>query len=165
MLTQPDQPLVRPPASAEALRRNVLTILLFSMAGALLDLLMIEHYGEWRQQIPLLLLGFTILALIGHALLQTNWMVRVVQGSMMLLAAGGILGLVFHYQVSAAFQLEMDESMPWWKVVRNVLRATAPPALAPMAMVQMGLIGVACLYRHPLCRTSEKPILDQGDLE
>lgn len=160
MRTQPDQPLVRSPASAKALRRIVLTILLFSMVGAFLDLFMIEHYGEWRQQIPLLLFGFTILTLFGHALLQSKWMVRLVQCSMILLAAGGILGLIFHYQVSAAFQLEMNESMPWWRVARHVLRATAPPALAPMAMVQMGLIGVACMFRHPLCRTSGKPTFD-----
>ncbi len=39
----------------------------------------------------------------------------------------------------------LSGSALWWKV----LRAKAPPALAPGTMVQLGLIGLAYSYRQP----------------
>jgi hypothetical protein len=38
----------------------------------------------------------------------------------------------------------------------QAIRAKTPPLLAPGAMVQLGLLGLAYTYKHPLLQQSKK---------
>jgi hypothetical protein len=53
------------------------------------------------------------------------------------------------------FQLEIDPSLPRWELFKKVMRAQAPPALAPGVMMQLGLVGLVALYRHPTLKGSD----------
>jgi len=41
----------------------------------------------------------------------------------------------------------MDPSLEGWALFVKVIRAKAPPALAPAAMIQIGLLGLLYTYR------------------
>jgi hypothetical protein len=45
------------------------------------------------------------------------------------------------------FQLEMDPSLQGVNLYRKAILAKTPPALAPGAMIQLGLIGLAYTFR------------------
>ena len=54
-----------------------------------------------------------------------------------------------HYGGSREFQTEMDPALSGWVLFVKVMRAKAPPTLAPAAMVQAGLFGLLYTWRHP----------------
>ena len=60
-----------------------------------------------------------------------------------------MLGAWLHFQVNMEFQLEMDPSLAGMQLFRKAILAKTPPALAPGAMLQLGLIGLAYTFRHP----------------
>jgi hypothetical protein len=112
------------------------------------ELLLLEHYEEWRQMIPLGLLGAGVAALVWHTVRQSAMSLRALQVLMLLFAVSGALGLVLHYRGNAEFELEMYPSMAGWELFRESMMG-ATPALAPGTMIQLALIGLAYSYRHP----------------
>ena len=69
----------------------------------------------------------------------------------------GALGVVLHYRGNLAMQLDMDPGQPAWGLFWKVMRAKAPPALAPGAMAQLGLLGLIYCHRHPALATGDIP--------
>ena len=134
------------------LRRFMLAILAFSMVAAFLDLVFYEHYEDVWQVIPLVLLGVAAIALVGQVALRNRAATRAFQWSMVLLILGGTLGTILHAKGSADFHAELDASATRWKLVGAVLHSKVPPTLAPAALVQMGLLGMAAVYRYPNTR-------------
>ncbi len=63
--------------------------------------------------------------------------------------APGIIGITLHYQANAEFQREIDPALGGLALFWKVVEATAPPALAPGVMVQLGLLGLVYTYKHP----------------
>jgi hypothetical protein len=68
---------------------------------------------------------------------------------MVLFIVSGLAGFVLHYQGNREFQLEVNPSLDGLELFLKVIRAKAPPALAPGAMIHLGLLGLAYTYRHP----------------
>jgi hypothetical protein len=68
---------------------------------------------------------------------------------MWLCILSGALGVYFHVRGNLEFELEMTPAAAGWLLWREVMTG-ATPALAPGAMVQLGLVGLAWAYRHPL---------------
>jgi hypothetical protein len=58
----------------------------------------------------------------------------------------GFVGVAAHFHGSAEYQLELDPDMSTWDLVEKVMRAKAPPVLAPGMMLQLGLLGLAYVY-------------------
>ena len=131
-------------------RRLLLIILVIGMAGTLTDLLLLGHYEDTAQLIPLALLAGALVAIALHAARPTASSVRVLQGIMALVVVAAVAGMALHYNGAAAFQLEIDPSQSWWNVARKVAGAQSPPVLAPGAMLQLGLVGLVYTYRHPV---------------
>jgi len=71
---------------------------------------------------------------------------------MAIFVLAGFAGFVAHFDGSAEFQLDLDPSMTAWELVEKVLRAKAPPLLAPGMMLQLGLLGLAYVYSDPSYR-------------
>ncbi len=68
---------------------------------------------------------------------------------MAMFVVAAVLGITFHYQGNLEFQLEINPEQSSWDLFNKVIRAKAPPALAPGAMAQLGLLGLIYTYRHP----------------
>jgi hypothetical protein len=58
----------------------------------------------------------------------------------------GFAGVLAHFHGSAEFQLDLNPSMSTWELLEKVMRAKAPPLLAPGMMLQMGLLGLIYVY-------------------
>ena len=142
-------PATESAATLGSLRRVLLAILLLGMAGTTVELLLLQHDEDVQQLIPLLLIGAGYAVIAWNGVTRSRLSITVLQLVMVLFIASGLLGMVFHYQANAEFQLEMEPALSganfWWKV----LQAKTPPALAPGMMAQLGLIGLAYAYRHP----------------
>lgn len=131
------------------LRRVLVAILVLTMAGTFVELMLLDHYQDRWQIIPLALLGLAAVVLFWHGVRGGGASVRAIRVVMGLLVAGSVIGVVLHYRASAAFFREMDSSIGGWPLVSKVLHSKAPPTLAPGVLLQMGLIGLAFTYRHP----------------
>ena len=146
------EPAVLPESTAlRIVRRILLAALWLGICGTAVELLLLEHYEEWRQIIPLGLLAAALVALIWHAVNRSAAPVRLLQLLMLLFVVAGVTGLVLHYRGNAEFELEMYPSQAGWELFRKSMMG-ATPALAPGTMIQLALIGLAYSYRHPLLR-------------
>jgi hypothetical protein len=146
------EPAVLPESTAlRTVRRILLAGLWLGISGTAVELLLLEHYEEWRQMIPLGLLAAGLLALVWHAVHRSAAPLRALQVLMLMFVIAGATGLLLHYRGNAEFELEMYPSKAGWELFRESMMG-ATPALAPGTMIQLALIGLAYSYRHPLLR-------------
>lgn len=125
------------------LRRFLLFVFLVGTVGAAADLFLLEHFEDKPQLIPLALLGLAVIVLVWHVINRGRASVRVLQIVMVLFVIAGLTGLVLHYQGSAEFQLEVNPDLSGMELFLKAIRAKAPPALGPGAMINLGLLGLA----------------------
>jgi hypothetical protein len=138
------------------LRRLLLALLAFGLAGTGTELLLLGHYeGAW-QFVPLGLVAVALVAIATHAMSGGAWSVRALRFVMALLIVAAAAGVVLHYRGNLEFQLDMDPTATRWELFKKVVRAKAPPALAPGALAQMGLLGLIYTYRHPALRRGDR---------
>ena len=131
------------------LRKLLLGLVAFVMLGTFMDLLLLEHYEEVWQWVPLVVVAAALgvaawTARAGSALAVTAFRI-----AMVLVVTTGLLGVFMHYSGSREFQIEMDPALEGWALFVKVMRAKAPPTLAPAAMIQAGLFGLLYTWRHP----------------
>jgi hypothetical protein len=124
----------------------IAAVLTLGMAGLLAELALIAHYEDATQWIPLALLATGLVVLGADLVLARGWTQLLMQLTMVLLVAAGLLGIYFHFQGSREFQIEMDPQMRGTTLVWHVLRAKSPPTLAPGSMVQLGILGLGYAY-------------------
>jgi len=130
------------PHTLATIRRLLLGLLAFGMTGTTAELWLMGHHEDWKQLIPLAMMGLSMVALIWFWRSQQGaaaWLFRV---CMVLLAVTGAAGSVLHYRANMEFQLEMDSSLGGMALLTKVLHAKAPPALAPANMALFGLLGL-----------------------
>ena len=132
-----------------AIRWLLLGLLGIGLAVTGLDLLLLDHHEDVWQLIPLILIALAFMAVVWQAITRDATSLRVLQALMVLFVLAGAAGVVLHYRGNMAFQLEMDATQSGWTLFNKVIRAKAPPAMAPAAMAQLGLIGLIYSYRHP----------------
>jgi hypothetical protein len=129
-----------------AIRRVIVGVLLLGMIGLLAELMLLAHYGDFKQLIPLGLLATAISVIFIDLLRPREWTRLLLQFMMVFFMAAGLLGMVFHYQGSRAFQLEMDPSLSGTALIWKVLHAKSPPTLSPGMMIQFGILGLGYAY-------------------
>ena len=134
---------------SDAARRILLTILLLGTAGISLELWLMAHTEDVYQLIPLWLAVAGVVTSIAVARRPSAGSVRLFQAVMALFLVSGVVGMVLHFQVNIEFQQEMDAALSGWPLFQKAILAKSPPALAPGAMIQLGLIGLAYTFRHP----------------
>jgi hypothetical protein len=147
-MPDPLMPEVSSAATLISLRRVLLAILLFGLIGTATELTLMGHDEDGWQMIPLVVLTMAIVAVV--VMLWTRSPASVVplfRGAMILLMLSGATGAVLHYRANMEFKLEMDPSLGGAALFWSVIRAKAPPALAPGNMALLGLLGFACVYR------------------
>lgn len=133
----------------DAARRILLAILVLGVVGIMAELLLLNHIEHWEQWIPLGLGAATLLLSAAVVVTPTTGTIRLFQSLMVLLVISGAVGIYLHYGATTEFQLEMDPTLSGFALFKKAIVAKAPPALAPGAMTQLGLIGLAYTFRHP----------------
>ena len=132
-----------------AARRMLLAILIAGIAGISLELWLMAHTEDVYQLIPLFLAALGVIGIVTVALRPSAGTVRLFQAVMALFLLSGIVGMYLHFEVNMEFQLEMDPALSGMALYQKAILAKSPPALAPGAMIQLGLIGLAYTFRHP----------------
>jgi hypothetical protein len=139
----------------EILRKWVLGVLVLGLLGTVTELVLLEHYEKGLQLVPVGLIAISLAVLTWHAMKDDAASRRTVVVLMVLFVLAGFAGFVAHFVGSAEFQLELDPEMDKWELLEKVLRAKAPPLLAPGMMLQLGLLGLAYVYSDSRTRRSE----------
>lgn len=134
---------------SDAARRILLTILFLGIAGISLELWLMAHTEDVYQLIPLALAAAGVVVMLVVAMKPTVGTVRLFQAVMALFVLSGVVGMWLHFQVNMEFQLEMDPALAGMALYDKAIHAKSPPALAPGAMIQLGLIGLAYTFKHP----------------
>lgn len=130
------------------IRDLLLGLLGIGNLGLIADLLLIEHIESATQWIPLALLGVGLAATLAVRVRPSRVSFLVFRLTMFAFVAGGLLGLYFHYVGNVEFALERTPELEGVALMWKSLRG-ATPALAPVALSQLGLLGLVYAHRHP----------------
>lgn len=144
----------------ELIRLVILAIFVFGLVGVGGELLLLEHFESKWQGVPLVLMAAAIVVLVWHALHRKAVSVRSFQVLMLLFLASGIAGLILHYRGNVEFELELNPSAAGMELFVNAVMG-ATPALAPGAMIQLGLLGLVYTFRHPALSAKRQGKEDQ----
>jgi hypothetical protein len=130
----------------ERLRLWVLGVLVLGLIGTVTELILLEHYEQALQFVPLVLIALGVVVLAWHAMRHDTASLRALQIVMGLFVLAGFAGMAAHFNGSAEYQLELNPDMDKWELLDKILHAHAPPLLAPGMMMQMGLLGLAYAF-------------------
>lgn len=136
------------PPTLAIVRRILFGILVLGLAGTEVELLLLKHTDGIWQLVPVLLVGASLLAVAWVGLSQGPGSLQVFRAMMLIFVLSGLAGLLLHFRGNLAFERESDPSLAgaalWHRAVMG-----ATPTLAPGTMIQLGLVGLAFLFRHP----------------
>jgi len=147
----------QPKGSADTvrmLRLWILGVLVLGLLGTVVELVLLSHYEQPVQLVPVVLLVLALIVLAWHAMGHSAASLRVLMGLMILFVLAGFAGFVAHFYGSAEFQLDLEPSLSTWELLEKVMRAKAPPLLAPGMMMQLGLLGLAYVFSDKRYRRS-----------
>jgi hypothetical protein len=130
----------------ELLRGLVLAVLVIGLAGTVTELVLLEHYEQVVQLVPVVLIAAALFAIAWQLISKDAASLCVLGVIMILFVLAGFAGVLAHFRGSAEFQLDLNPSMSTWELLEKVMRAKAPPLLAPGMMLQMGLLGLIYVY-------------------
>lgn len=139
------------------LRKILLGITWLGIVGLSVELVFIEHWEKRWQPIPLALLGMAMLASIAVTWWPTDMSLRVFRIVMAMCVLAAPFGIWQHYSGNVEFELERRRELHGMPLIWKSLHG-ATPVLAPGALTQLGLLGLAFTFRHPaLRRRNGKP--------
>lgn len=130
------------------MRRLLLAVLVLGICGLAAELVLLEHFDERAQWAPLTALGAGLLGALAVAWRPSRGTVRAFQIVMALSVVVGLVGVGFHVQSNFEFEREIDAQVGGAAGLWLALHG-AVPALAPGALVQLGLVGLVFCWRHP----------------
>lgn len=122
----------------------LLAILALAVCGTLLELILLEHYEDWKQWIPLGALSLTAGILLWEAIASSHAAQRALRVLLWILLVAGAAGVVLHVRGNLEFERELNPGLGGIPLWTEVLRG-ATPALAPGALIPFGLLGLLYL--------------------
>ena len=137
-----------PNTTLETVRRWLAIVLLIGLIGTEAELLLLKHFDGFWQLVPVTAIGAAIVILAWYALGTSRASIRAVQAVMILFVAAGIVGTIQHFRGNVGHERESDPSISGMELYRRSMMGSTP-ALAPGAMIQLGLMGLLLTYRHP----------------
>ena len=136
------------------LRLWILGVLVLGLLGTVVELVLLSHYEQPVQLVPVVLIVLALIVLAWHVMGHSAASLRVLMGLMILFVLAGFAGFAAHFYGSAEFQLDLEPSLSTWELLDKVMRAKAPPLLAPGMMMQLGLLGLAYVFSDKRYRRS-----------
>lgn len=125
-------------------RTLLLALLLAGSASTGLELLLLGHFEEITQIVPLVLLAAGIAIAAWH-LVSSGASIPALRWLMMFFVASGGVGVALHYRGNVEFELEMYPSLAGMELVEKTLTG-ATPVFAPGAMALLGAIGLLASF-------------------
>ena len=147
--------VAREASAIAVIRRAILALVTLGTLGMSIELSLIGHWEDPNQVIPLVVAAVGLLSLVVTAVWPRIGTVRLLQFVMLTYIGTGVIGITLHFKGNAEFQREIDPSLSGLALFRKVVEATAPPALAPGVMVQLGLLGLVYTYKHPALKEQD----------
>jgi hypothetical protein len=138
----------------EVLRVWILGVLGLGLLGTVTELILLGHYEQPTQLVPVVLIVLAIAALAWQFFQRDTASLKALIVIMSLCVLAGFAGFVAHFHGSAEFQLDLDPNIGSWELFQKVLHAKAPPLLAPGMMMQLGLLGLAYVFSDVRYRAS-----------
>jgi hypothetical protein len=130
----------------EVLRVWILFVVMLGLVGTVTELILLGHYEQPMQLVPVVLILLAIAALAWQYFQRDAASLKALIVIMSLCVVAGFVGFVAHFHGSAEFQIDLDPSIGSWELFQKVLHAKAPPLLAPGMMMQLGLLGLAYVF-------------------
>lgn len=143
------EPPTRAAETLSRLRTALLALTGLGIGGMAIELLLLAHYEDATQVIPLAAAGAALVAVIWTLLRPGPPAVRTLQVVMLAFVAAGIVGVTMHVEANAAAHREADPALAGRAPVQRVVTTPEPPVMAPLLMVYLGLLGLLYTYRHP----------------
>jgi hypothetical protein len=137
------------------LRRALLLMLLIGVIGIQVELLLLKHTDGVWQLAPLLLNALLIAALAWYGLSHAALPVRALQAVCVLCLVSSGIGVIQHFRANVSYARDSDPSLSGTALYEEAVMGSTP-TLAPGAMAQLGLIGLAFAFRHPRIRGAGK---------
>lgn len=138
-----------PPAAHPALptfRRALLALVALGLVGTVAELLLIPHLEDKWQLAPLVISGLTLGGIAWHLGAAGRASARTLAVLLVLLAACGVAGLWFHFEANLEFEREVARDVEGLALVWRAIQGTAPPSLAPGALLYLSLLGGLALW-------------------
>lgn len=126
-----------------------MAVLLFGLLGSAVELLLLEHYEDVWQLIPLGLIAIAVGVVTWQLARPSRSSLRLLRITMIAFVVAGAMGIALHYRGGLEFQLDLDPAQTRAQLFWKIIRAKAPPVLAPGLMTQLGLLGLIYAYRYP----------------
>ena len=133
------------------MRGMLLVILVLGVAGTGAELLLVGHFEDTWQLVPLVLFALALIAVVWHRLSRGAGAVRFLQMVMAAFLVSGGLGVYLHYQGNIEFELELDAERSGFALFKEAMSG-ATPVLAPGSMALLGMIGLVYTHQHPMLR-------------
>ncbi|MEQ9300488.1 MAG: hypothetical protein RIF33_18080 [Cyclobacteriaceae bacterium] len=115
------------------------------LLGTSSELLLLGHFEDNWQLVPVIVLGIAIPTLAAIHWLGLTQLILPFRGIMLASILSGVLGVWFHLEANYEFETEMYPTLGGWKLLSEMMTG-AIPALAPGSMVVVGLIGLLYTY-------------------
>ncbi|MBM4192852.1 MAG: hypothetical protein FJ202_00530 [Gemmatimonadetes bacterium] len=129
-------------------RKALLGILVLVLVGTEIELILLKHYEDVWQLVPMVLLPVSLVVLTWHGLSAGSAALKALRVVMVLLALSGGVGVIQHYRTNLLDASESNPSLAGTELYLEALEGSIP-ALAPGTMLQIGLLGLLFTYRHP----------------
>jgi hypothetical protein len=126
-------------------QRLLLLIVLVSSGGTFIELLLLEHFEEFYQLIPVVILGVTAISTLILLAWPRPWSVALFRVVMILSLISAAVGIYLHYLANVEFVLERYPKASGTDLFKRALTG-ALPALAPAAMAQVAVIGLLATW-------------------
>jgi len=136
-------------ATLATVRRIILGLVALGTIGMTAELVLVGHYEDGNQLIPLALAGAGLIAMTAMRLAPGVATFRAFQFVMLLYAGAGVIGITLHYKANASHLHETEPGLQGVALLKKVVTSATPPALAPGLMVQLALLGLSYTYKHP----------------
>ena len=127
-----------------SLQRLLLATFLGGVAGTCAELLLLEHFEDVKQWIPIALCAIGALVCLWYWLRPGATSAGAFKLVLVAFALSGALGLWLHYRGNVEFEKEMYPELAGRALVWQSLTG-ATPTLAPGAMILLALVGSAAM--------------------
>jgi len=146
-----------------SLNRILVLALLGGFASLMIDIRWehrVELARQWETWIPLVYIGLMLIAGVVGLYQWNGWGRRVLQVGFSLCLIVGVLGVWFHSKGDPIGNFRLV--LTGWTVPLGsnggIKIGSAPPEMAPLAFVGLGLIGLLCCSRRFRCESKLKEI-------